>query len=182
MKVCLESILMVKINDIQTMHRADCHFKGEYLMKLKIYRQCLENPGTTNAQLFEKFGVTDDVEKQQIVKWKQDCLHCLAVLNEIQKDHPKRSAPEENNNDDILIFLRERKGKIEELLNWFANRRNDIVLPEVELTGENRRMTLHLNVGLMGRLKVESEKQKVSVSRIVNMLIHQYLKGQEDGR
>ncbi len=151
-------------------------------MKLKIYRQCLENPGTTNAQLFEKFGVTDDTEKQQFVKWKQDCLHCLAVLGEIKKDNKSQwNQISEKESDDLLNILYEKRETLLKLIKEFEGKDGTKLFPKIELTGESKRCTLHLNIDLMRRLKTESDKQKISVSKLVNRLIHCFLEENGNG-
>lgn len=147
--------------------------------KIEIYRHCLEKPATTNDQLYEIFHIEDDEEKEDVKHWKGDILQVLSIMDRPQDGQFEKPIIKEDlkPGDGILSFLNDERETIIDLLKWWKSRgkgRPKLLL-ETDITGESKRHTLHLNIDLLKRAKEQAVKQKISLSRLVNLVLNEFL-------
>jgi len=151
--------------------------------KIELYRYCLGNPKTTNDQLYEIFHIEDDEEKEHVKHWKGDILQVLSIIDNPNKvKQPERSVIKEDlkPGDEIMPFLNSKKGALVNMINWWESQNregNKKLLPDhkIDITGECKRHTLHLNIDLLKRAKEQAVKQKISLSRLVNLILNKFL-------
>lgn len=144
--------------------------------KEEVFTYCLENPNLTSVDLVSHFGITGGQDQEEARQVMNDCLLFISLIKKLNSE--KTLVPNNKaDSDDIMKFLISEKTTIIKMIEWFKGNKegdNDLELPEVP-DGQSKRMTLHLIIDLMDRLKLVADRLGVSVSKLVNQLIFKFL-------